>query len=367
MEQPFNPTRLDLARRRRGMTKKQLAEQLEVSTRMLNQYERGDSAPSDATMKKLAAVLRFPADFFFGDTVEEPSVAGVSFRALSAMTARQRDQAIGSASLAILLDDWITERFDLPTPDVPRFDSTTTDPELAAAGVREAWGLGERRVPNIVHLLERHGVRVFSLVQDCVEVDAFSFWRNGRPYVFLNSLKTPERSRMDAAHELGHLVMHTHGGPEGRQAETEAQAFGSAFLMPQRSVLADAPRSANVRQIIAAKKRWGVSAMNLTHRMHKLGLLSEWEARSAYIQLGQLGYRSGEPNGMPRETSQVLGKVFSAMREEGVSKRTISRDLGLPLDEINRAAFGLAVAHGDGGEHVRETAQPDARHLRIVG
>jgi Zn-dependent peptidase ImmA (M78 family)/transcriptional regulator with XRE-family HTH domain len=342
----FNPSRLDLARRRRGLTKKDLADALGVSPRMLNQYERGDSVPSEPTIEKLVTCLRFPREFYVGDTVEEPSIEGVSFRSLSAMTRRQRDQAIGSAAVAVLLDDWITDRFDLPAPNVPRYDSTSADPELAAAGVRQAWGLGERRVPNIVHLLEKHGVRVFSLVQECVEVDAFSFWRRGRPYIFLNSIKTPERSRMDAAHELAHLVMHTHGGPDGRRAEEEAQGFGAAFLMPQRSVLASAPRGGNVRQIIAAKRQWGVSAMNLTHRMHKLKLLTDWQARSAYIQLGQLGYRDGEPVGIPRETSQLLHKVFSALREEGVARRTIARELGLPLDEINRAAFGLAVAQG---------------------
>jgi Zn-dependent peptidase ImmA (M78 family)/DNA-binding XRE family transcriptional regulator len=360
----FNPTRLDLARRRRGLSKKELADALGVSSRMLNQYERGDSLPSEQTVHKLIGCLRFPWEFFAGDTVEEPSVEGVSFRSLSAMTRRQRDQAIGSAALAVMLDDWITSRFDLPAPNIPRYDSTAADPELAAAGVRQAWGLGERRITNIVHLLEKHGVRVFSLVQECVEVDAFSFWRRSRPYVFLNSMKTPERSRMDAAHELAHLVMHTHGGPDGRRAEEEAQAFGAAFLMPQRSVLAGAPRGGNVRQIIAARRQWGVSAMNLTHRMHKLKLLTDWQVRSAYIQLGQLGYREGEPGGIPRETSQVLDKVFAALRKEGVSRRTISRNLGLPLDEINRAAFGLAVAQGGGDDlplRPDGTGPPDLR------
>jgi Zn-dependent peptidase ImmA (M78 family) len=265
-----------------------------------------------------------------------------------------------------MLDDWITDRFDLPVANVPRYDATSADPELAAAAVRQAWGLGEQRIPNIVHLLEKHGVRVFSLVQECVEVDAFSFWRRGRPYVFLNSMKTPERSRMDAAHELAHLVMHTHGGPDGRRAEEEAQAFGAAFLMPQRSVLAAAPRGGNVRQIIAAKRQWGVSAMNLTHRMHKLALLTDWQARSAYIQLGRLGYRDGEPVGIARETSQVLDKVFAALREEGVSRRTISRELGLPLEEINRTSFGLAVAQA-GGAAVTPTPGPRGRpDLRVI-
>jgi Zn-dependent peptidase ImmA (M78 family)/DNA-binding XRE family transcriptional regulator len=362
----FNPARVDLARRRRGLTKKELADALGVSPRMLNQYERGDSVPSEPTMDRLVGALRFPRAFFAGETIEEPSVTGVSFRSLSAMTRRQRDQAIGSAALAVLLDDWITERFDLPGPDIPRYDSTSAEPAWAAAAVREAWGLGERRIGNMVHLLEKHGVRVFSLVQDCVEVDAFSFWRRGRPYVFLNSMKTAERSRMDAAHELAHLVMHTHGGPDGRRAEDEAQAFAAAFLMPQRSVLASAPRGGNVRQIIAAKKQWGVSAMNLTHRMHKLQLISDWQARSAYIQLGQLGYRDGEPDGIPRETSQVLDKVFAALREEGVGRRAISRELALPLDELNRSVFSLAVADGGGDDESPGSGPTGPPDLRVA-
>jgi Zn-dependent peptidase ImmA (M78 family) len=88
---------------------------------------------------------------------------------------------------------------------------------------------------------------------------------------------------------LGRRDLHLRGGPGGRAAEDEAQSFGSAFLMPRRSVLADAPSGATVAQIIKAKRRWNVAAMNLAHRMHGLGLLTEWQARSTYIQLGRRG------------------------------------------------------------------------------
>jgi Zn-dependent peptidase ImmA (M78 family)/DNA-binding XRE family transcriptional regulator len=338
----FNPTRLDLARRRRGLTKAKLAEAAGVSTGVLRAYERGDRTPTDDTIAKLAAAVSFPVSFLAGNDVDEPPIDGVSFRSLSTMTARQRDQATGAAAIALLLDDWIHERFDLPRPDVPKYPDA--DPEDAAEAVRAAWGLGQQRAPNMVHLLEAHGVRVFSLVQECAEVDAFSFWRHGRPYIFLNSIKTAERSRMDAAHELGHLVMHSHGGPAGRAAEDQAQAFGSAFLMPSRSVLAQAPRGGSAAQIVEAKKLWNVAAMNLVRRMYRLGLLTEWQARSTYIQLGRLGYRDGEPKGIERETSQILPKIFDTLRGEGTTRRELARDLDVPVDELNRAAFALALA-----------------------
>ena len=54
--------------------------------------------------------------------------------------------------------------------------------------------------------------------------------------------KTAEHSRFDAAHELGHLVLHRHGPPRGIEAERQANAFASAFLMPHGSVFPRAPK-----------------------------------------------------------------------------------------------------------------------------
>lgn len=360
---PFAPGRLDLARRRRGLTKANLAELMGVTPRAMTFYLAGERVPATGLIERVAQSLDFPPAFFYAAEIRKPPVDGVSFRSLSAMTAKQRDQVVGAAAIALQLDDWIRKRFNLPEPNVPRL--RREDPEAAAEAVREAWGLGQKRAPNMVHLLEKHGVRVYSLVDDCKEVDAFSFWREGAPYVFLNTMKTAQHSRMDAAHELGHLVLHAWGGPRGRRAEDEAKAFGSAFLMPRRSVLAEAPRPGNVRQIIAAKRKWGVSAMALAYRMAKIGILSDWQARSVYGQLGQLGYRGAEPDSRAsiRETSQILPKVFDALRAERVSRAMVARELSISVSELNSAIFGLVLTplSGSGSIGTRQTARPDLR------
>jgi Zn-dependent peptidase ImmA (M78 family)/DNA-binding XRE family transcriptional regulator len=356
----FNPARLDIARKRRGFTKTKLAEDTGISTRMITAYERGDHVPSPETVGRFSTVLGFPASFFFRVEVEPPLVAGVSFRALSAMTARQRDQALGSATLAIELADWIEDRFELPTPDLPALESA--HPEAAAEQVRAAWGLGQRPAPNMVHLLEAHGVRVFSLALDNAEVDAFSFWRDGIPFVFLNTMKSAERSRMDAAHELGHLVLHRSSGPQGRAEEKGAQDFGSAFLMPRASVLAQAPRGARVNQIIEAKRKWKVAAVNLAFRMHVLDLLTDWQYRSLIIEMSKRGYRSQEPRTIPRENSQVLTKVFQALRERGQSKVDVARELAVAVDELDTWIFGLVLTRVQGGTGATTASRrPDLR------
>lgn len=358
----LNPSRLIVARKRRGLTKRALADRAGISTRSLSAYESGTQEPNSETRRRLADVLGFPLSFFERSDLEEPSLDATSFRALTRLTARRRDQACSSATLALELADWLDARFELPEADVPQLRGV--DPETAADAVRKSWGLGESPIANMVHLLEAYGVRVFSLAEECVEVDAFSFWRDGVPYMFLNTMKSAERSRMDAAHELGHLILHWgHETPRGREAEHQAQAFGSAFLMPRGSVLAKAPRTARIDHLIKAKAYWKVAVANLAYRMHKLGLLTEWQYRSLFIEIGERGYRRNEPRSIDRETSQILSKALATLRAEGMTKADIAEALGLPIEELNKVIFGLVLTplDGRGNPNSRETArkQPD--------
>ena len=330
----FNPDRLDLARRRRAMTKRALAEAAGISLRSLVGYSASEREPNSATVVEFSDTLRFPPEFFYGDTLEEPPIRGASFRALSTVTARLRDQAIAASTLGLGLSDWIDERFSLPAPNIPQYEHV--DPEAAAMAIRSKWGLGERPIRNMIHLLELHGVRVYSLGLDAAAIDAFSFWRSGFPYIFLNTAKSAERSRMDAAHELGHLVLHRQSGSQrNRRAELEAQQFGSAFLMPRGSVLARAPRGASLRRIIEAKQFWNVSVANLTYRMHKLGLLSDFQYRVLFTEIGRQSFRVNEPEPAKRETSQVLDKVFQALRADGTTVSHVAKMLSIYPDELS--------------------------------
>ena len=192
-------------------------------------------------------------------------------------------------------------------------------------------------------LLESKGVRVLSLSENTLDVDAYSFWRSDFPFVFLNQMKTPERSIFDCVHELGHLVMHHHAGVKGEKgAEQQADAFASAFLMPEADVKSKAGNISSVRQVLQLKKRWRVSAMALVFRLHKLGMITEWAYKSMCIELGQLGYRRAEPDGIARETSVVWQKVLTALWSRRITKEHIASELRIPLSELEALIFGLA-------------------------
>src|SRR5919197_5296400 len=140
-------SRLTLARKRRGLSLVRLAELTGISTRSLSAYEKGEERPGPGKVGVIASRLGYPTAFFFGEGIDELVPAAVSFRAPSKLPAVKRDAALGAGRLAMELNRWIVERFELPAPDVPSLDRR--DPESAADEVRARWGLGVAPLPNM--------------------------------------------------------------------------------------------------------------------------------------------------------------------------------------------------------------------------
>lgn len=307
----------------------------------VTRLEKANNEPDPETVNIIAAKLGFPREFFFGDDIDDLDKEAASFRSLTSMTARERDAALASGSLAYLLSDYVSTKFNLPEAQLIDL-SHERDPSAGARTLRQVWALGEQPISSMIKLLESKGVRVFSLAENTKNVDAFSCWRNNVPYVFLNTFKSAERSRLDAAHELAHLVLHKHGAPrQGRDAEMEANNFASSFLMPKADVRSRIPSVGRLDDLVVAKKRWGVSTSALAYRLHKLGILSDWQYRTFCIQINQRGYRTSEPNGLPREESVVWKKVFTELWSERVSKNQVASELKIPAEELENLVFGL--------------------------
>jgi len=339
----FNPSRLGIARKRRMLNKSALAERVGVRPLTITRWESHQSEPTAENIDALAKELRYPKEFFFARDIDEPLDALTSFRSQTSMTAATRDAALAAGAIGFLILDWVSERFNLPVDHLPDLRSYGEEgPEVAARVLRQEWGLGEAPISNMVHLLESKGVRVFSLAQNTKAVDAYSVRRHdGTPCVFLNTFKSAERSRFDAAHELAHLILHQDGSVTGRSAEDQANAFASAFLMPKSDVLSVLPRIQHLGELIAAKARWRVSLTALTYRAHKLGIISDWKYRDFYIEISTKGYNREEPMESEREKSVVWDKVLKALWAEKTTQDDIARALDVPTDEVADLLFGM--------------------------
>jgi len=364
MNEIFSPERLTLGRQRRGLRKQELAARVGVSPKEVGRWEKGDCEPKEVNLKSLSRELRFPVAFFFGDA--PPMLEDWAFRSLARMTASQRDMALAAGAQAVSLDLWLDtliERPELTLPDLRGYS-----PEEAALGLRAYWGHGYQPLPNVVHLMEANGIRVYSLVHQDIAFDAFSVWHGVIPFVFLNTIVTPERSRMDACHEIGHLALHAHtGGGATKTENDEAREFAAAFLMPSRPFEASAPRTVTLATVIEAKQEWGVSALSYVRKLYGLGRISDWRYKSLCIEI-KTKYRKTEPGPeRPHESSKVLAWVFSSP-ESGISRRNAVEHLRIPMRDLDEMTFGLTLTPlpGSARPATHPTTKGDPPDLRIM-
>jgi Zn-dependent peptidase ImmA (M78 family) len=330
----FNPDRLLLARKRRAMTKVSLA------------AAAGLTLPPKPTVERLAEALQFPVAFFYRPSFQAPTPEIVSFRSFSKLSAGQRDAALAAAGLAIELTDWFADRYSQPEPALP--DLRGLDATGAALALRSQWGLGDEPAPNVIHLLEASGVRVFSLTSDCAQLDAFSFWHDRIPFVFLTRQKSAERTRWDATHELAHLVLHLDGPPQGRDQEAEADRFAAEFLLPEQGFRASAPRLPSLEDVLREKLPWQVSAIAYIRRLHQLGIVTDWQYRTLIVEASSAGYRRTEGD-IQAESSQVWAKVKSLMKEDGITLTDVGNQLAIPSAELRALVFSpLTLLDGEG-------------------
>lgn len=339
----FDPDELTLARRFRGLRKNELAQAVGVTPAALSQYELGQSRPSPAVLARLALALGVPVRFFVLGHSKPVTPSAAHFRSLRATTQLERDQALAFGQLAWRLMTGVEKYIELPASRIPHValpadpgsaDPAGAGPAAAARHARASMGIGAGPVPHVVRLLEAHGVVVIGLPAMSRRVDAFSHWYGSRPLVFLNPMKDDKaRSRFDAAHELGHLVLHHDAEPGNRIVENQAHDFAAEFLMPREEIAAELPRRLDWARLFQAKRRWGVSLKALVYRAHKLGVLGESAYRAGMVTLARWG--DPEPGDLgPRETPVLLTKAIEMLAETGVDLEMIAKDTGLAADTV---------------------------------
>lgn len=342
----FNPTRLTLARFYAGYSKQSLSTQTSLSSRMVAAHESGKKPPSFKELKAYSDSTGFSVDFFFGKTVELVEQVDVNFRALMSVRQAKRSRAIAEGSIAAgILLPWMEENFKLPTLDLPDADILEYfSPEDAALFMRDYWKLDHVQIHNMLHLLESRGIRVFALSKALTDLDALSFWYKGKtPIVLLDASKPAERTRFTLAHELGHLLLHRNNSKDTRDMEKEANAFAASFLMPAKTFSSHAPRMCNDKALIAYKRYWGVSYKALVYRMRTLNLITDWQAKMAYIDLQKNYGNQTEPKPIDHESSQLFTKMKTALKSHFPRLEDIADQLNIPSALFESLTFGMST------------------------
>ncbi|WP_216382140.1 helix-turn-helix domain-containing protein [Arcanobacterium phocae] len=324
--------RITTARQLRQLSKTDFAGLLGVTVRTVTNYEMVGAPDNKKAI--ISKVLGFPEGFFFQDGLPQLEKENVEFRSFRSTPAREKHAALAHSKIGIELMNWVGSKFRLPSPNIPSLSGM--EPTEAANVLRQVWGLGSKPLPNLVQLCESRGIHVLGLDKEAKSVDAVSFWHDEGAYIFLGRNKTPERTRFDLAHELGHLVLHEdHDGFSEREYEAEADAFASEFLLPRVAQIEYVVNNPSLAQIMKYKASFGMSAFATVRALHDSERLSDWAYRSLCVELSKRGFRTDEPGSrLSYENSKVFSTILSADSSGKYTVRTIANQMFLPSTTV---------------------------------
>lgn len=315
--QVYAGERLRLARDLRGWTQAELARRLEVTSAAVSLFEQGDTEPNAQMTTRLATALGVPPPFL---TLPLVTTHDGFFRSLrrTPVSQRRRARAIAQVAHDLLLatDSTLLPKVDVPSIPQVGLKAPRQNLEEAAQEVRRAWGIPPGPLDSVVARLEVHGILVIRLPLDSASVDAFSLPYPDRPLVVLSADKGDRaRSRFDAAHELGHLVMHGNQIWGVKEVESQAHVFAAAFLMPEDEIGPDLPSSPDWPRLFELKQRWQVSLAALLMRAKTLGVMSDSQYLTAIKAASARGWRRVEP--VPLGEPEQPSMLQSALEIQG--------------------------------------------------
>ena len=315
----FNREMLTLARECRGLTQTKLSHEVSMSQAEISKFETGMKIPTEEQVRKIAARLLFPSEFFYLSEMFRGFGSGCVYH-----RKRQSASETKLRELLALINVrriQVKQLFGAVNPkNVFRFEPFDIDEYGMAATIAQAlrslWHLPPGPVQSVIGVIESAGGVVLKCDFGTDKVDALSQWLPGLPPIFLiNGRIPPDRMRWTLSHELGHILMHRLIPADEPQMEKQADEFAAEFLMPSREIkpyLSDI----SLAKLAGLKPYWRVAMSALLRRASDLGTIAPRKRQYLWTQMGMRGYRKYEPVAIPPEEPTLLKELLDLHREQ---------------------------------------------------
>ena len=325
----------------RGMTKKELAANANVTPMAITNYEKGERMPNMDTLKALAAALNVRVSDFLTVRNENIVFDHCEFRKNTYLSAFRQEFIRESVeeyfgrfmtAVEILGGDVL--------PEAPKCHAITLSENIEenAMALREHLGFAiDGPIEDLIGKLENKGFLIYECDLDDGHFSGMNGFVNERPYIVLNSNMNAERNRSTAVHELAHLMFQWPKDMTEKLMEQVATAISGAFLFPRSDVLRElgVHRSAITNDMVTVAKEYGISMMLLVKRAEQCNIISHSIAKDFFIKASKAGWRTNEPSRIePEELTLFRQLVFRAVNESEISIQRGAELLQTPYAEI---------------------------------
>ena len=336
--------RLKSARMMNGFSLQDLSDKLEnrVSRQAIHKYENGEVIPDSEMLSYLCEALGVRPDYFTRETFVELGV--ISFRKIENLPSKEQNIIIERTREVleryIELEEIMGISKPFEQPEMISSISSMEDIEQAAIKVRAAWNLCDNPIPNVLELLENKNIKIIQ-IEASVDFDGLQTWINEKiPVIVLNKgkLKSSDRIRFSAFHELGHLLLPLEGITE-KLAEKYCHAFAGAMLFPKSAAIKEMGEkrtNISIQELGLIKKQYGISLQAIIYRLKDLGIISAYYMSYYYKYIIQMGWKVVEPY---EYEGKEKSNRFDQLLFRALSEELISLSKAAALDNMKLAEF----------------------------
>jgi len=292
-------TKLKTARSLTGMSTRAVAlkvgKRLAISHATIANYESGKSVPPMDVLAVLADLYGRPINWFLE---RGKGLTGIRYRNLKSRL-KVTDLHRYEAEVQRWLDGYVALESRLHRPMPPAITDLRPKrkmpPDDLSREVRRRLEISEDEpIPSVVDVLERFGIRVLENPTD-LRIDGLAAEYGEEHVVVLNPTVSNDRTRLNAAHELAHVLFGDCKVAEDSKAEEQrAFEFASHLLLPNGQ-LKRAFEGKSVVRMVQFKERFGISLAAMVYRAENLGFLTKPEAKQLWMEFARRGWRTNEP------------------------------------------------------------------------
>jgi Zn-dependent peptidase ImmA (M78 family)/transcriptional regulator with XRE-family HTH domain len=362
-------SKLSAARKASGFSARRVSELLWAKVQMshttLVNYEKGRTVPPITALAALADFYARPINWFLESG---PTLEGIRYRCTPSRL-KIRDRHVFEGLCLRWLEVYLKVERHLGKPLTPTLELSKIPPSLGphemAKWVREELGIGKGPIWSIVDVLQAFGVRVMEVPTE-LPIWALAAKLGPEHVVTLNPLSPPDRCRLSAAHELGHILFgdcksdeDEHGG-----METRAYHFASLLLMPPNK-LKEICRPRSMVTLVQAKEQFGISLAAMIYAARREGYLPESICKRLWIEFAKRGWKENEPGKVRSDRALRFEQLIdAAMFRDKITLGGVAQIAGVREDELRgriQSALGIVpdndvAADGEiGGELAPET------------
>jgi Zn-dependent peptidase ImmA (M78 family)/DNA-binding XRE family transcriptional regulator len=341
--------KLKAARTLTGMSTRAIAAKLSrrfpISHATIANYESGRSTPPLDILAALAELYDRPLNWFLE---RGKCLTGVRYRNLKSKVL-MADLHRFEADVQRWVDAYVTLEQRLKRPLKPTIKNFRAKdgarPDELARDTRRKLGIEreDEAIPSVVEILERFGIRTIENPTD-LRIDGLAAKYGDEYIVVLNPSVSNDRTRLNAAHELGHVLFGDCDSDEQESNALEARAFdfASHLLLPN-SQLKRAFEGRSMVRLVQFKERFGISLAAMIYRAEKLSFISKQDAKMLWVEFSRRGWRTAEPGVVrPDRATRFEQLIDEAVLANKLSLKEIA-DLSGVRPEAVRARLNFAM------------------------